>query len=103
MPSHPRQEHVVDAHIAARTFPGAALGVPAHSDDEPVTHARTNTAIPVARLLAGLRGADGREDAVNARYNGSLGTLDSGEETLSPAAGQDAHAGIRDEANGDGV
>ena len=97
------QDHVVDAHIAARTFPEAALAVPAQPDGEPVTHARTNTAIPVARLLAGLRGADGREDAVNARYDESLGTLDGGEERLLAGLGEDALAGIRDEASGDDV
>ena len=98
-----RQEHVGDAHIEACTFPGAAHGAPAHPDDEPVTHARTNAAIPVARLLAGLRGANGREDAVNERYDGSLGTLDGGEERLLAGLGEDALAGIRDEASGDDV
>ena len=97
------QEHVVNAHIEACIFLGAAHGVPAHPDDEPVTHARTNAAIPVARLLAGLRGADGREDAVNARYDESLGTLDGGEERLLAGLGEDALAGIRDEASGDDV
>ena len=81
------QGHVVDAHIAARAFPGAAHGVLANPDGEPVTHARTNTAIPVARLLAGLRGADGCEGAVNGRYNGSLRTLYDGEETLLAGRG----------------
>ena len=37
------QDHVVDAHIAERTFPEATLTVPAQPDGEPVTHARTNT------------------------------------------------------------
>ena len=59
----------------------------ANPDGELVTHARTNTAIPVARLLADLRGANGREDAVKARTNVSTGTLDGGEETLLAGRG----------------
>ena len=77
----------------AHTFPGAACGVPAHSDSEPIACPGTNAALPVARLLAGLRDTDGSGDAVDARYNGSIGTLEGGEETaaatdagVSPAA-----------------
>ena len=34
----------------------------------------TDAALPVSRLLAGLCGADGRDDAVNAQHDGTLGT-----------------------------
>ena len=34
----------------------------------------TDAALPVSRLLPGLCGADGRDDAVNAQHDGSLGT-----------------------------
>ena len=53
----------------------------ARPDGEPVARAGTDTALPVARLLAGLRGANGHEDALDARHNVSLGTLKGGQET----------------------
>ena len=70
------REHMIDARVTARAFPGAARGVPAHPDGKPVARAGSDAALPVARLLAGLRNANGREDAVDAHHDGSLGTLE---------------------------
>ena len=44
-----------------------------HTYGGPVVRAGTDAALPVARLLAGLRD-DGRDDVVDAQHNGSLGT-----------------------------
>ena len=67
------QEYAIDACVAAPAFPGACHGVPAHPNGEPPVRAGTDAALPVARLLAGLRN-DGRDGVVNAQHNGSLGT-----------------------------
>ena len=67
------QEHAIDACVTVPTFPGASRGVPAHPNGGPIVRAGTDAALPVARLLAGLRD-DGRDDVVDAQYNGSLGT-----------------------------
>ena len=79
----------------------------------PVVCARTNATLPVAHLLAGLRDANGRKDAIDTRHNrslGSLGALEGSEETdaaadghVSAAAGQDTHVGIGDGSSGDGA
>ena len=68
------QEDAIDACVAAPAFPGASRGVPPHPNSEPVVSAVTDTALPVARLLAGLHDANGRDDAVDSRHSGSLGT-----------------------------
>ena len=67
------QEHAIDAYVTVPTFPGASRGVPVHPNGGPVVRAGTDAALPVARLLAGLRN-DGRDGVVNAQHNGSLGT-----------------------------
>ena len=61
-------------------------------------------------LLAGLHDSNGYENTVNARHNGSLGTLEGSVETAAaanervlPSAGQDSHIGIVDGASGGNV
>ena len=68
------QEHAIDACVAAPAFSGVSRRVPAHPDGVPVVRSGTNAALPVARLLAGLRGADRHDNAVDARHDGFLGT-----------------------------
>ena len=68
------QEHAIDACVAVPTFSGAFRGVPAHPNSGPVVRSGTDAAHPVARLVAGLRDADGRDGVVNAQHNGSPGT-----------------------------
>ena len=75
------KEPIVDAHVAARTFPGAARRVSAHPGSKPVTHAWIDAVLPVTHLLAGMRSVNRREDAVDARHDECLGTLKGSKET----------------------
>ena len=72
--------------------------------------AGTNAALPVARLLAGLRDTNRSEDAIHTHHNGSFGTFEGGAETAAAinrrvlmASGQDAHVMIGDGASDDNV
>ena len=67
------QEHTINACVTVPTFPGASCGVPAHPNGGPVIRAGTDAVLSVARLLAGLRDADGRDNVVDERHHGTLG------------------------------
>ena len=68
------QEHAVDACVAAPAFSGVFCGVPSQPDGVPVIRTGTNAALPGARLLAGLRRADGHNDAVDVQHDEFIGT-----------------------------
>ena len=104
------QGPVIDVGVTARPFPGDTHGFPVNLDGEPVVCGRPNATLPVAHILAGPHDDDRREEDDDARHDGSLGTLEGGQETdaaanerVSPAAGQDTHVRIGDGSSGNGA